>query len=68
MYRYYMNTENITSYTMETKFVYILMTDGSPRLAFDDESKAKEYAKNSIYENTTIVKVYNGIRKVRIEN
>lgn len=57
-----------TSYTVEDKFVFVLMTDGKPRLAFDEESKALEYAKKSIYANTTVVKVFNGIRKVEIEN
>ncbi len=51
----------MTSYTTRTPTYWILVTDGRVRLAFNSESKAREYASKTlgfIPEGTTVQKVY----------
>jgi hypothetical protein len=53
------------SYTIKTKYVWVLITDGKPRLAFEDEARAKAYQEGDIW-NGTLHKVYCGVERVPI--
>lgn len=51
------------SYTIKTNYVWVLMTDGKPRLAFNSEERAREYQAKDIW-NGTIFRVFNGVEQV----
>lgn len=54
------------SYTLKTKFVWVLITDGTARLAFDSEEKGLEYLRKDAWREcgTTLQKVYAGVEQV----
>jgi hypothetical protein len=53
------------TYTYINNFVWVLMTDGTPRLAFKDEKKANEYLEKTLktYPTSKLVKVFSGVEK-----
>lgn len=55
------------SFTLKTKESFILITDGIPRLSFDNLDDAKAYKKKGIYDNTTIVKVFSGCEFIEVK-
>ena len=67
-------SEGSHSYTEVTVCVYLIMTDGRPRLAFKTKEKAEAYLErtgevqsNSLVKGTTIQKVYLETLRVPID-